>query len=103
MNPLAAHVPSNKCTKCTATNYNAVSSLCVHCVCRIMAWLTKEKMFKFQCTWSENPHRIELLYYFFTTVALVNTGLNIDENEFFDDVRYVICQLGGYDLMCEDI
>ena len=39
----------------------------------------------------------------FTTVALVNTGLNIDENEFFDDVRYVTCQLGGYDLMCEDI
>ena len=27
MNPLAEHVPSNTCTKCTATNYNAVSSL----------------------------------------------------------------------------
>ena len=41
----------------------------------------------------------------FATVALVNTSLHARESEALLDgiIRYIICQLGGYNPMCEDI
>ena len=48
-----------------------------------------------------------LLSYFiiFGIMALVNLSVNINEvNPFLNDLfRYFVCQLGGFDPMCEDI
>ena len=41
----------------------------------------------------------------FGVVALVNLSISLDENAaFLDDIfRYITCQLGGFNPMCEDI